>query len=302
MNWWRILDAVFPYIEPLDARQREQETRRLEDDIAAIKAAAWQSNEERALEEAQRVAAAEMDRVRTAETKATTYLAVLAALVPIIITLQAAEWEKKAGPAPDAARLLVLTVGTAYLAAAGYHAFKTLQVTAFQSIREDGVVEAWRTPSPLAKLTRNTLLASRQSREAVNSKVTRIKVTHEHLLRAFATFILLLLLNPFFYAIGYRNAAQEPAPPRVVDVQHPQPVLRPPGRADENAATQKPGSDGKLLPGVDAPVTRHRARRSSAAAERDHRQERIYPPRPYRPADPQSSPTPETLPSEVGPR
>lgn len=209
MNGWRVLDLVFPYIEKLTPAQQAAEEQRLQRDIAAIEVADYTLNDERALDEAQKVSATEVDRVRTAESKATTYLAVLAALVPVIITLQAANWEKKAGPAPDAARLFVLAVATVYVAAAGYHAFKTLQVSGFQRVGEAEIAAAWRTQKPLRKLTRGTLLATRRSRDAVNAKITRIRVTHEHLLRAFGTFVLLLLLDPLFYAMGYRNAVQE---------------------------------------------------------------------------------------------
>lgn len=212
MNWRRGLDLLFPYIEKLTPGETEAEEQRLLRDIAAIEAADWTRNDERALDEAQKVAATEYERVRTAEAKATTYLAVLAALVPVIITLQAANWEKKAGPAPDAVRLFVLAVATIYIAAAGYHAFKTLQVAGFQRVGEAEIAAAWETQTPLRKLTRGTLLATRRSRTAVNAKITRIRVTHEHLLHAFGTFVLLLLLDPFFYAMGYRNATQERAP------------------------------------------------------------------------------------------
>jgi hypothetical protein len=174
VNWHRVANWVFPYIEPLTAAQKTAQARRLQEDRVAIQAANWARNEERALDEVQKVAAAEMERVRTAEGKATTYLAVLAALVPVIITLQAANWEKKAGPAPDAARLFVLTLATVYVAAAGYHAFMTLQVRGFQKVGESEIVAAWRTPNPLSKLIRGTLLATRSSRDVVNEKVTRI--------------------------------------------------------------------------------------------------------------------------------
>ncbi|MCJ2184548.1 DUF2157 domain-containing protein [Novosphingobium sp. 1949] len=219
MNWHSFASAIFPYIEPLTPAQKIDEAQRLRRDRAAIRAAVWNSNEERALDEAQKVAAAEMERVRTAEGKATTYLAVLAALVPVIITLQAANWEKKAGPAPDAARLFVLTLATVYVAGAGFNAFKTLQVRGFQKVGESEIAAAWRTPNPLRKLTRGTLLATRNSRDVVNEKVSRILVTHEHLLRAFGIFILLLLLDPLFYAMGFRNVAQEPPSPKVIVIQ-----------------------------------------------------------------------------------
>lgn len=215
MNWPRVLDFIFPYIEKLTPEQQAAEDQRLQSDIVAIEAADYSINDERALDEAQKVSAIEMDRVRTAEGKASTYLAVLAALVPLIITLQAANWEKKAGPAPDAVRLFVLAVATIYIAAAGYHAFKTLQVQGFQRVGEAEIAAAWRTRNPLRKLTRGTLLATRRSRNAVNDKITRILVTHAHLLRAFAMFVLLLLLDPLFYAMGFRNAEQAPLPTSV---------------------------------------------------------------------------------------
>ena len=54
-----------------------------------------------ALDEARRFADAEEDRRRVADQKATTYLAVVAALVPLVVTLATAVWDKKAGSAPS---------------------------------------------------------------------------------------------------------------------------------------------------------------------------------------------------------
>ncbi|WP_142781902.1 hypothetical protein [Agrobacterium sp. T29] len=250
MNWHQIGSWIFPYIEPLTPAQKNDEAQRLQKDLAAIRAAAWNSNEERALDEAQKVAAAEMERVRTAEAKATTYLAVLAALVPIIITLQGANWEKKAGPAPDAARLFVLALSTFYVAGAGFNAFKTLQVRGFQKVGESEIVAAWKSPNPFRRLCRGTLLATRNSRDVVNEKVTRILVTHEHLLRAFGLFILLLLLDPLFYAMGFRNVTQDQPTPKVA-IQTPaagvpselkstiaQPTVPPGGNTARTAASE----------------------------------------------------------------
>lgn len=250
MNWRRLLDVVFPYIEELTPAEKEVGAQRLQRDVAAIEAADWTANDERALDEAQKVAATEIERVRTAEGKATTYLAVLAALVPVIITLQAANWEKKAGPAPDAARLFVLAVATVYVAAAGFHAFKTLQVSGFQRVGEAEIAAAWRTQKPLRKLTRGTLLATRRSRDAVNAKITRIRVTHEHLLRAFGTFVLLLLLDPLFYAVGFRNAAQQPAAVRVV-VERDPPAPSAPKMLPAPARSASPASKVEPVPRVD---------------------------------------------------
>ena len=202
MSLWKCLDAIFPYIEPLTDQQKKDHAEDLSNDISAINAAKFSKDPERALDEAQRVATAEIERSRTAESKATTYLAVLAALVPLVITLQAATWEDKSGPAPEALKLSILLIATIYVAAAGYHAFRTLQVSGFQRVVERDVAAAWRTSTPLERLTKSTLLASRMSRDAVNAKVTRIKATHQHLVRAFGAFVLLLSLDPVFYGVS----------------------------------------------------------------------------------------------------
>ena len=165
MSLWKCLDAIFPYIEPLTDQQKKDHAEDLSNDISAINAAKFSKNPERALDEAQRVATAEIERSRTAESKATTYLAVLAALVPLVITLQAATWEDKSGPAPEALKLSILLIATIYVAAAGYHAFRTLQVSGFQRVVERDVAAAWRTSTPLERLTKSTLLASRMSIE-----------------------------------------------------------------------------------------------------------------------------------------
>lgn len=248
-----LLDVLFPYIEPLTGDETKTQKEELEKDVAAIEAVSFSIEPQRALDEAQRAADGEAERVRTAEGKATTYLAVLAALVPLVLTLQAATWESKTGPAPDALKLGFMLVATIYVAAAGYHAFKTLQVSGFQRVVEGEIAAAWRNPDPLQKLTRSTLLASRRSRDAVNAKVTRIKVTHEHLVRAFGGFVLLLALDPLFYAVGYRGDDQAKilrsspvrAPKEVVPRTSRRPASMP--QAD-TAVDEAPVSDKAALP------------------------------------------------------
>lgn len=201
MNWRKLVDPIFPVIEPFDDAHAEAMKKKLESDLEAIRTADWSFHEERALDEAQRIAAGEADRVNKSEAKATTYLAALAALVPLILTIEAANWEKKSGPAPEWARLALLSVATIYIAAAAFHAFRTLHVAGFKRVGEAELAAAWRSPHPLRRLTRETLVATRLSRDTVNSKVTGILLTRAHLVRAFAAFILLLLLDPLFYAL-----------------------------------------------------------------------------------------------------
>lgn len=204
-NWRKWIGYLFPYIERLPPERLEDKEKSLKADIEAIESALFVKNEERALDEAQRIAAAEAERVKSAETKATTYLAVMAALVPLVIALQAATWENKSGPAPIALKLGVLIIATIYVATAGYHAFKTLKSAAYQRVAEGEIARAWKAPRPLRRLTISTLLASRRSRDTVNAKVTSMNFAHRHMMRAFGSFVLLLLLDPACYLMGFRN-------------------------------------------------------------------------------------------------
>ncbi|MBU1316265.1 MAG: hypothetical protein KJ947_07475 [Alphaproteobacteria bacterium] len=72
MNWHRIGSWVFPYIEPLTPAQKNDEAQKLQQDLAAIRAAVWNSNEERALDEAQNVAESD---IKVSATNAKSYTA-----------------------------------------------------------------------------------------------------------------------------------------------------------------------------------------------------------------------------------
>lgn len=249
-----LLDFIFPYIEPLPPGEAERRQRQLDQEVNEIRAANFSVEPEKALVEAQRAAAFDQERARTAEGKATTYLAVLAALVPIIITLQAATWEAKSGPAPTWLKFGLMLAAVVYLTAAGYHAFRTLKVNATQCVMEPEIVTAWKSPRPLQRMTRSTLLASRRSRDRVNEKVTRIKVAHEHLIRALAAFGLLLVLDPVFHLAGY------PAKSESTKVQ----------QAPANPASPQgtsPAVEAERLPGIASPAPTAAASRQPEPAE-----------------------------------
>ncbi|HLL31554.1 MAG TPA: hypothetical protein VK403_11205 [Allosphingosinicella sp.] len=213
-------DFVFPTISPFSPSEIASQQATLARHEAAIDAGFWSIETERALEQAQRIADGEAERRRVAESKASTYLAVLAALVPVILSIEASGWEKKTGPAPDWLRLTVLVLAIIYTAAAGRYAVSTLRVTGFHTVGVSDLSQAWRNRYPLQHLIRFTLHRTRRSQDAVNAKVTLVKLTHMHLIRAFACFIVLLLLDPIVYAgqsVGLLTPDEKPvaAPPPV---------------------------------------------------------------------------------------
>ncbi len=174
-------------------------------------------------------------------------------------------------------------------------------MTGFQRVGEKELAAAWGTSDPLAEMTRSSLLASRRSRDAVNSKVTRIRVTHEHLLRAFATFVLLLLVGPIFYALGYRNAgAQSSSPFSVVVVQRM--PSNPPASSGCDAGSIAPSTKekGTPQPGRRIPASRHNVAKPLVGAAEGNRRDEICLPVAASPAESNTSSPPQPLPTNEG--
>ena len=85
------------------------------------------SFEDFALAEANKVFESELERRKSSDQKATTYLAVVAALIPIVLTLASAVWDKKAGEAPAWINMLLLAISVGYVATAGVWSFECVK-------------------------------------------------------------------------------------------------------------------------------------------------------------------------------
>lgn len=190
-----IREFFWPILEPKSEAFKASEKQRLTNDKAAITKLALSKSVSVALEEARRFADAEEDRRRVADQKATTYLAVVAALVPLVVTLATAVWDKKAGGAPTWVNMLMLGMAVAYASKAGLHAFRVLEVSASHRIGIADFTKAWKEPKPERELARDILRCGRMNQAGVNDKVTGIKMAHAFLLRAFLTFAGLLMFN-----------------------------------------------------------------------------------------------------------
>lgn len=192
----------WPWLEDLTPAQKKK----LEDDLtrdeARIDALDFGKDPEAALEEARRLADSETERRRGTDQKAATYLPLVAALIPLVLTLVSALWEKKAGSAPIWLNMVLLGLAVAYTASAGHWAFRELKVSVSHEPGLSDFEKAWAVPHPRQTLARRLLLHTRRNSKGVNWKVTCIKMAHEYLLRAFLTFSLLLLVNIGWYLAG----------------------------------------------------------------------------------------------------
>lgn len=213
--WRRVVSVAqffWPWLEKRTPEQEQDLRVSLKRDEARIAALDLSKMGEVALEEARRLADSESERRRGTDQKAATYLPLVAALIPLVLTVVSALWEKKAGGAPVWLNMLLLALAVSYTASAGSWAFKELRVSVSHEPGLADFERAWAGPHPNRALTRRLLLHTRRNREGVNWKVTCIIMAHEYLLRAFLTFSVLLLLNIGWYLAGLIGQSLSPVP------------------------------------------------------------------------------------------
>lgn len=116
-------------------------------------------------------------------------------MIPLVLTVVGALWEKKAGGAPTWANMILLGLAVAYTAAAGWWAFRVLKVATSHEPGLGDFEASLEDQSPTATLAGRLLLHTRRNQDGIDWKVSCIKMAHEFLLRAFLAFSSLLMLN-----------------------------------------------------------------------------------------------------------
>jgi hypothetical protein len=194
-----VREWVWPILNPFTPSEEADFADRLQADRKKLARMSLGTDSDAILEEARRLADSEAERRKSTDQKASTYLAVVAALVPLIVTVTTTIWDKKAGSAPPWLNMLLLGSAVAYTAVAGIWAFRVLKVAPAHRLAVGELASASGRKSPARILVKQLLLCTRLNQAGVNEKVSRIKMAHEFLLRAFATFALLLAVNIIWY-------------------------------------------------------------------------------------------------------
>ena len=204
-------EFFWPWLEQLTAEENERQKKRREAERARIEALTLSRDGDIALDEARRMADSEAERRRGTDQKAATYLPLVAALIPLILTVVSTLWENNAGSAPNWLNMLLLGLAVAYTAAAGLWAFRVLKVTISHEAGLGDFELAWKKPHPAREFARRILLYTRLNQDPINWKVSCIKMAHAFLLRAFVTFSLLLILNIVWYLVALVWQATSPS-------------------------------------------------------------------------------------------
>lgn len=190
-----LLELIWPRLQTLTHQELEQQEAGYQQDAADIRAANWDADTDAALEEARRLDDAESDRRKTADGKASIYLAAVTALAPVLASLLPGIWSDRSTITYSIVSLAIFFLATLYLFRAGIWAFETLKVSTSSRVDASDLASMWCKTDPKPELVQKLLLAVRYNHTGTNRKVSCIKMTHAFLLRAFLSFILLLIVQ-----------------------------------------------------------------------------------------------------------
>ncbi|KAB0504542.1 hypothetical protein [Pseudomonas moorei] len=190
-----LIELIWPAMEPLTSQELKLQDARHKQDIAKINIARWAVDTDAALEEARRLDDAESDRRKTADSKASIYLAAVTALTPVLASLLPSIWSDKSTISFSVCSLAIFFLATLYLFRAGIWAFETLRVSTSSRVDATDLASLWSAATPKPELVKKLLIAVRYNHAGANRKVSCIKMTHAFLLRAFLAFILLLIVQ-----------------------------------------------------------------------------------------------------------
>jgi hypothetical protein len=269
VSWWT--DIVWPRLD-VNAETIRQQQQDQDRDVFAIEASVWPVDADVALSEAHLIAEREDKRRSSTDGKASSYLLVIAALVPLLTYLESAVWEHKFGTAPQGLSIPVLGLAVLYVLGAAYWSFKTLTVGRSHTIGTAELGGIWASANGHKASLINTILANtRRNSDLVNVKVSSIMMAHNYLRRSILFFGLLLLLQVGWYAGTALSPFFSPTPDttaqgqKPVDPKPPRAQVCDAGTADQQATKVMNDAFGNLGIRGDA---RYWARQSSGRGPR----------------------------------
>lgn len=202
-----MLEIVWPRLKPADDVQAATDAAQKNLDLDRIAAARPTKDIDVLIEEARRLGDAETERGKSAETKATTYLAVVGVLAPLLATLAPTALSAVVGPMRAGVTLVLFVLAGAYLLGCAHWAFKTMRVSVSARLDAVNLLDVWAEASPKPALARGLLKCVRLNRDMTNEKVSCIKMAHAFGLRAFVVFVsTVIILSAWVPTLGLGKA------------------------------------------------------------------------------------------------
>jgi hypothetical protein len=196
-----LVQAIWPRPEQLetgDIAGLRQEGIKLDAQIKALQGLG-DAEATHLLDAAQRIADEEDRRKSGAESRATTFIAAVAALIPLMTwSISNATSTTTCSPGWGCfAWTGTFGLAVAYFITAAYWALKTLAVANYHVIGVEDLVHAKERRQNIQKtLIQQTLLQARRNRDTINLKLTYIKVAQRRFFNGLVVLGILLMLDP----------------------------------------------------------------------------------------------------------
>lgn len=191
----KIAEFIWPCLEPESEQEKQKDNEKLQSSIEEIESANW-NDASPMLDEARILFDREYQRSKSAETKATVYLGVLAAVIPLAATIlgQLTEFVDKSPTCISILLYILIILGTLYLISTGFWAFKVIKVQGYYRVDVPDFIKLQSLDDIQSALCKEILVGVRRNWKRTNDKTTYLKMAHEFILRAFIVFSLVILV------------------------------------------------------------------------------------------------------------
>lgn len=196
-----ILDCIWPHVKSLTQQELAQNDHAIKNDYSAITKASWGKSPNVFLEELHRMYDEEQERRRTADTKASNYLLVAAALISILTyfggllgdTLPSSKMAAIIGYFATGS----IVVAVLYIMGFVWWSFKALKASSYETL---GTVDLAKFTKNTTALAKNNLIISlaksiRSNQNQTNEKMTFVNLSHLFLFRIFIMFSIIAILQ-----------------------------------------------------------------------------------------------------------
>ena len=202
----KLRELLWPVLDYGNEQTIQDKQKRHGEILQDIKKAKWQ-HQDVVLDEARRLVLREDERWKTTDTKATIYLAVLAAIVPLSLSF-VKDISGYFGTFQDWQIIVLIALflsAIVYLLAAGVWTFKTLGVSAHDRVDVEELLELCNTTDTTLTLNAKILKSAMNNRKCTNEKVNKLLMTHAFLWRTFVAFVLLVVYLGSITVYNYLN-------------------------------------------------------------------------------------------------
>jgi len=194
---------LWPCLTPLSPEEESQQHNWLLSEREKVGRGSWGDKSDVVLEEARRLFDAEQERRRGADSKAGLYLAAITALMPILATILPGLWDEQISKALRCTLLVIFICALLYLMRAGLWALQTIKVSATTQLSAGDIAQSVSSTKPEENLVTQLLNAVICNYTGTNQKISRIKMTHEFLIRAFFCFAAFLAVQVAWPAVAW---------------------------------------------------------------------------------------------------